>query len=163
MIKPQCCVCQKPKATLVCGLCENPVCKYCAQYTDEKQFSFLPSIPEELNHTTYCGPCYDLKIEPEIVKYEATMTEARNNISVFYTTDSKETRVFKRKDKPVSVDNCIDREEVLLRLAFLAAHEKYNAIIDVDVVAKKIRSGTYQTTKYSGSAILFTVTSNRFK
>lgn len=147
-----CCVCQKSKAGLKCGLCENAVCKYCAQFVEESQFSFLPSIPAHLKHTTFCGPCFDAKIAPEIESYNEAMDRARS-LTVFFTTDSKQTRNFKRIEKPFKVADCPDREETLLRLAFLAVQGNFNALIDVDIVSEKIRSGSYQTTKYSGTAM----------
>lgn len=160
MEKVACCVCQKPKATLKCGLCESPVCKYCAQFLEEGQFSFLPQVPAHLKNDTFCGPCFDAKIAPEVEAYNDTMRKAKN-LTVFFTTDSKQTRNFKRLEKPIKVNNCADREETLLRLAFQAALANFNAIIDVDIVSEKIRNGTYQTTKYSGTAMPIQLTANR--
>lgn len=162
MNNSSCCVCQKPKATLKCGICESAVCKYCAQFIEEDQFSFLPSIPKELKNTTYCGPCFDQKVAPEVAAYEQMVRDAKK-LTVFFTADSKQTRNFKRIEKPLKVKDCTDREETLLRLAFLAVHAKFNAIIDVDIVSEKVRNGTYQTTKYSGTAMPINVTSERFK
>lgn len=81
------------------------------------------------------------------------MMERAKNLTVFFTADSKRTRNFSRKEKPIKVKDCTDREETLLRLAFLAVHANFNALIDVDIVSQKIRHGTYQTTQYSGTAI----------
>lgn len=162
MEKSSCCVCQKPKATLQCGLCESPVCKYCAQFLDEDQFSFIPDLAKELRHSTYCGPCYDARVAPELQAYEETMQKARN-ITVFFNVDSKQTRNFKRTEKPFKVRDCADREEALLRLAFLAVQGQFNALIDVDIVSEKIREGSYQTTKYHGTGMPAQVTSTRFK
>lgn len=147
-----CCVCQKPKASLKCGLCESAVCKYCAQFVEAGQFSFLPALPAYLKHTTFCGPCFDAKITPEIESYNEAMEKARN-LPVFLTTASKQTRNFKRTEKPLKVVDCADREETLLRLAFLAVKANFNAIIDVDIISEKVRNGSYQTTKYSGTAM----------
>lgn len=163
MENTSCCVCQKPKANLKCGLCEQTVCKYCAQFVEDGQFSFLPSLPPHLKQTTFCGPCYDAKITPEIESYNETMEKAQN-LTVFFTTASKQTRNFKRTEKPLKVIDCSDREETLLRLAFLAVKANFNAIIDVDIVSEKVRNGSYQTTKYSGTAMptqLNTANSNR--
>lgn len=162
MENASCCVCQKPKATLQCGICVSAVCKYCAQFVEEDQFSFLPKTPPDLSHTTYCGPCFDAKVAPEIEAYEQAMKRAKA-ITVFFTGDSKQTRNFKRIEKPIKVKNCDDREETLLRLAFLAVHAKFNAIIDVEIISEKVRSGAYQTTKYSGKAMPTNVTSERYK
>lgn len=160
MQSTQCCVCQNHKAPLKCGICAGSLCKSCAQFIPEDQFSFLPTIPPKLKHTTFCGPCFDSEVAPEIASYEETMEKARN-LTIFYNTDSKLTRNFKRTEKPVKVSKCTDREETLLRLAFLAVMGNFNALLDVEVIPEKIRSGTYQTTIYSGSAIPTNITSPR--
>lgn len=152
MEKLSCCVCQKPKATLVCGVCEESVCKNCAQFLESGQFSFLPHTQTFLKQNTFCGPCFDQKVAPEIAAYEETMKKAKN-LPIFFNTDSKLTRNFKRKEKAFTITDCDDREETLLRLAFLAVLGDFNALIDVDIKSEKIRSGSYQTTKYSGTAV----------
>lgn len=152
MEKKTCCTCQKPNPTLACGICKDSVCKNCAQFLEEGQFSFFSRPPEELKHNTFCGPCFDAKVAPQITKYDEIMNRAKG-LTVFYTADSKRTRNFSRKEKPFKVKDCADREETLLRLAFLAVEANFNALIDVDIVSQKIRNGTYQTTQYSGTAI----------
>lgn len=152
MEKLSCCVCQKPKATLVCGECNESVCKNCAQFLEEGQGSFLPNPPAFLKQSTFCGPCFDLKVAPEIEAYEQTMEKAKN-LPIFFNTDSKLTRNFKRKEKAFKVTDCNDRDETILRLAFLAVLGEFDALVDVDIKAEKIRNGSYQTTKYSGTAV----------
>lgn len=47
-----------------------------------------------------------------------------------------------RKSKiSVNVENCLDRDETILRLAYFAAKEEFNAVVDVDVTVKKTREG----------------------
>lgn len=147
-----CCSCLKPKATLLCGLCKEAVCKKCAQYLEEGCFSFLKEIPGELSHSVYCRHCYEDKIAPELDSYNEAMQRAKE-IAVFYKDQSKETRLMSRKSAAILVADCADKEEAVLRLAFLAAKLNFNGIIDVDVSAKKIRDGAYQTQSWSGSAI----------
>ncbi len=152
MKHPLCPFCQKPKATLECGLCHSAVCKYCAQFVDEGRLSFLPKLPKELSHTTYCGPCYDVKISPQIEAYDLTMEKAKN-INIFYKNESKETRLVERNEKPLKVENCPDKEETILRLAFLAALANFNSIIDVDLVSTKVRHEAYQTSIWRGQCL----------
>lgn len=147
-----CCVCQKPKATLVCGICKSAVCKYCAQFTQEDSFSFLAKVPEDLTHGTYCGPCFDDKVAPELAKYDDIMDRAKN-VAVFFKDQGKETRLIKRGNEVFRVKDCPDRDETLMRLAFFAAQKDFNSLIDVDLVSEKIRNGTYQTQKWSGTAV----------
>lgn len=66
---------------------------------------------------------------------------------------AKETRLIKRIADPISVVDCADYAETILRLAFFAAELKYSGIIDVNITAKKIQVGGYKTTVFSGTAI----------
>lgn len=152
MEKTVCSTCGKSKAQLTCGLCESTICKYCTQFLDDETFSFLKVIPPLLSHTTYCGYCFDAQVGPELEAYNKTK-ELAKSILVFTKDQKKETRLVKRVEDPVSVENCLDREETLLRLAFFAAKANYNAIIDVDLKPEKIRQGAYQTMKWSGSGV----------
>ncbi|MGE0634348.1 MAG: hypothetical protein AB7O96_18175 [Pseudobdellovibrionaceae bacterium] len=143
-----CNTCEKPKATLTCGICECSLCKYCAQILAHDQFSFLPVIPVVLSHQVYCGVCFDREVASEVQNYEQTMEEAKN-IHIFFKAQGKETRLIKRNEKPIKISDCADRDEAILRLAFVAAQGKFNSVLDVDVVSKKIRMGAYQTQTYS--------------
>lgn len=147
-----CSVCQKPKATLECGICKSAICKKCARFIDEDAFSFLPRIPAEFVTGTFCNPCFEFKVSPEIDSYNQTM-EAAKEIAVFFNDQGKETRLVKRLADPVQVFECNDRDETVLRLAFFAAQGNYNGIVDVDVRSKKIKSGNYQTHVWRGTAI----------
>lgn len=155
-----CCVCQKTKTTLQCGLCQGALCKNCAQFLEADQFAFLPTLPEKLKHSTYCGPCFSEHVEPEIHRYNEDLQKAKN-LTVFFVGDSKLTRNFKRNEKPLKVTHCTDREETLVRLAFLAVQSQFNALIDVDIKSEKVREGSYQTTRYSGTAMPVNLTSQR--
>ncbi len=152
MEKSVCISCFKPKPTLQCGFCHSAVCKYCAQFVEEETFSFLPEVPNELTHSTYCPPCFNEKVEPELAAYKQTMLKAKQ-IDVYYKKQSKETRLIKRFVDPVKVEACSDRDETILRLAFLAAKENFNSIIDVQVSSVKVRMGSYQNLSWSGTAI----------
>jgi hypothetical protein len=152
MKHPLCPFCQKPKATLACGLCASAVCKYCAQFIEENRMIYKASVPPELSHTTYCGPCFDFKVAPELEAYDA-MTARAKNITVFFKAESKDTRLVERKEKPLKVKDCPDREETLMRLAFMAAEAKFNSIIDVELSSVKVRNHAYQTSVWEGRCI----------
>lgn len=107
-------------------------------------------MPPELTHEVYCAGCADTTVLPALAIYDADMERAREML-VFVKSQGKETRLIRRQEKPVRVDACADREETVLRLAFFAAKLGYNAIIDVDVVSKKVRNHAYQTLVWSGS------------
>lgn len=152
MSNTPCTNCNKAKANLVCGLCEAVICKKCTLFIEEDTFSFLPKIPAELQHTAYCGTCYDTKVAPALEKYNALMEQAKNTM-VFTKAQSKATRLIKRLENVVEVIDCADHDEVILRLAFFAAQLKYNSILDVDVTSRKIIDGAYQTTVWSGTGM----------
>jgi hypothetical protein len=147
-----CSECLKPKATLSCGICSVALCKKCAQFIDEDRFSFLPHPAEELTKGTYCGACFASKIAPELATYDEMMEKART-VYVFFSNQGKETRLIKRADKIYRIDDCADHDETVLRMAFLALHDGYNTIVDVDVVYAKSRSGSFKIAKWSGSAV----------
>jgi hypothetical protein len=127
---------------------------------EANRLSFLVSIPSELNHGAYCGPCFSEIVAPQVKDYDECLEKAKL-ITVFAIADSKLTRNFKRKEKPFKVNDCADRDEALMRLAFLTVKAGFNALIDVNIESKKIRSGTYQTTLYFGTGIPAQLTSNR--
>lgn len=147
-----CFTCQKPKAALSCALCQTSLCKGCAQFLEEDSFQFALRVPDDCKHGVYCTVCYDDKVVPELFRYNEVLDQAKE-ILVFTKSQSKETRLIKRKEATVVVKDCADHDETIMRLAFSAALSKYNAIVDVDLVSKKIRSGTYQTTVWDGTAI----------
>ena len=158
--KKPCSQCQKPKATLTCGLCSDPICKSCAEFISEETFLFLNPKPKELQHSSYCSTCFSQQIVPLQEKYEETLRRAKD-ILVFDITQGKETRLIKRLEKPIVVEDCADYDETVLRLAFIAADMGYNAIVDTDIKSKKIRSGSYQTSRFTGVAVPAQVSGDR--
>lgn len=161
MEKLVCSACLKPKATLMCGLCGCDLCKACAQALNEDDFSFVANVPESLTHSNYCSSCYDEKIQPEVNEYTDTLERAKG-ILVFTKDQGKETRLIKRKEAMLKTGDCDDYDEAIMRLAFLAASKGHNAIVDVDVNGRKVKDGSYQTTKFSGTAIPVSVDPRRY-
>ena len=147
-----CCICQKTKTTLKCGICQGDLCKGCTQFLDVDTFSFLTAVPADLAHTSYCSPCFEEKVAGELTRYNE-MVDAARSILVFDKSQGKETRLIKRLELPVHVAACRDYDEAVLRLAFFAVQSGHNAIIDTDLVAKKEIDGRYQTTVWNGTAI----------
>ncbi len=147
-----CSICLKTKAGLECGLCKNSLCKTCALFLEVDSFSFLKKIPEELTCSAYCPHCYDAQVAPRLEHYNQTMERAKD-VNVFLKNQSKESRIYKSDEPPVTVEDCPDPEETLLRLAFYAAQANFNGLIGVDIYSKKVREGTYQTLSWSGTGI----------
>jgi hypothetical protein len=155
-----CCVCQKSKTGLVCGLCKEDVCKPCTEFLDADSFSFLKNKPEHLTSGAFCVTCFNNTISAELSQYEATVEQAKN-ILVFDSTQGKETRFIKRKEAQLKVEDCPDRDETIMRLAFFAVELGFNAIIDVDLKSKKIKDGRYQHLIWTGTAVPANVTDKK--
>jgi hypothetical protein len=152
MSKTVCSTCQSPKANLKCGICDCAICKSCTQFLNEEAFAFLEARPKYLAHAIYCNVCYDEKVAPELGVYNEQMERAKD-VNVYFKTQSKETRTLKRKEPPVKVADIRDRDEALLRLAFLAAQLNYNGLIDVQLDSKKVIENGYTSSLWSGQGI----------
>jgi hypothetical protein len=100
---------------------------------------------------TYCNTCFDTSIAAEMEKYDQTM-ELAKEVSVYFVDQGKETRLFKRSDNKFSVKDCADRDETIMRLAFLAAQAGCNTLVDVDLVYAKVRDGSFKISHWTGSA-----------
>ena len=152
MEKSVCSNCQKSKAALSCGICESIICKYCAQFLEEETFSYLPEIPADLSHSVYCQTCFQDKVEGALQAYNHDLESAKE-ILVFFKNQGKETRLIKRLEDPIQVENCLDHKDVVMRLAFLAVKAKLNGIVDIVVTSEKVRTGSYQTLKWKGIGV----------
>jgi hypothetical protein len=157
-----CTVCHSPKGVFVCGHCQEPVCKKCKQAFAKDRFAFLDPIPLELTHKAYCVNCYNRHIEPALEKYENTVARAKA-VMVFHKGLGEETRLMSRTEKLLRIEGCLDKNEALLRLAFLAASAGFNALLDVDVSAEKLRNAGYQTTKWHASGVPTTLDPKKYE
>ena len=108
--------------------------------------------PEQAPTGTYCAACFEAKIVPEMQKYDEILERA-GNIQVFDTTQGKESRLIKRSDVVYKVVDCEDRDETLMRLAFFAARDGYNTLVDVDLVYEKTRAGSFKIATWSGQGV----------
>ena len=144
--------CRSPKANFKCGVCEGTLCKRCSQFLSEDTFSFLDQIPEVLKHTYYCHPCYDDQVAPALETYNETMERARG-LYCFFTTQKKSVPMLRKSKEKVQVKACPDRDETILRLAFFAAQQGFNAITEVALTCEKVRNLAYQNSLWHGIAI----------
>lgn len=151
-----CKTCKKPKANFNCGLCEEHICKSCAQFLTEGSFSFLKKIPKELTHSTYCTNCFDDVVAAPLAQYEENMEKAKE-VMVFTKDQAKVTGHLKRKEDPYQVDNVEDEQEAIMRLAFFAAQDNFNCLLDVQLKNKKIIVGSHKKTIFSATAIPITI------
>ncbi len=147
-----CSVCGKSRAPLVCGCCHQMICKSCTDFLEADEFYLLDKNPLNTDDKAFCQVCYQEKVLPEMQKYQDLVALAKN-IQVFMKNQSKETRLIPRLEKTLRVENCKEPEEVMMRLAIMAVQKKLNALIDMDIVGKKVKDGSYSTTIFSGSAV----------
>lgn len=144
-----CVSCRKPRVDSTCGVCHEGVCKKCRIFLPEDTFSYEASLAPELKHSYYCAGCYDEHVEPFKAQYETTLEDAKQ-INVIYKGSKSSIRVLRKADKPMQISGSPDRDETILKLAFQAAKEGFNAIIDVEVSSQKIRNEGYQKMEWSG-------------
>lgn len=148
-----CVSCLKPKSALkntsLCGLCHRMSCKACTQFLAPEAFSFLEHVSEELRHPTYCQACYDEKVAPQLASYALAMERAKQ-VFVFYKKHGY-LRVIRRSKKMLRIRECTDRKEALLRLAFFAAQQSYNALIEVELIPEKVQIAGYQKSNWTGT------------
>lgn len=152
MSKATCESCSKPKAQYNCGICDCSICKSCAEFTDESTFFYATQLPDFLQKNVFCLQCYTEKVDGEIQKYNETVEQAKN-IMIFTIDQAKETRLVKRLELPYQFTDMPDPEEIEMKMAYLAVLAGYNAVIDVELVSKKVRTGSYQTAMWSGTGI----------
>lgn len=149
-----CDICEGPaeKGAHACGICAKHVCKNCLHYIDTNHFSFFSKVPQELTVGNYCPICWDEKVVPAQARYDELMEKAKD---VYYLSKAYPgyVRVLRRHTKRVSVPECRDRRETIVRLAFFAAELGFNAIIEAEVDSSKIRMGGRQTSNWFGSAM----------
>lgn len=157
-----CKTCKKPKAPYTCGICHEQTCKSCTQFMGEGSFLFQRVIPEVLTHTYYCSMCFDEQIAGPLSVYNETMEKARD-IIIYGKDQTRLTRYIKRKEDPYKVEDCVDKEEAVLKMSFYAAEAKYNCLVDVELTAKKVMLGTYKKTAWSGTAVAVTIDPNSIR
>ena len=150
--KTSCETCGSSKQCKNCGICARVICKACTHYVDSHHFSFMARVPAKLKLSNYCSECFEAEIEPSIAQYDEMMEKAKD--CYFLTKNyTGNVRVLRRYTKRVSVAECDDRRETIIRLAFLAAELGFNAIIEGEVESAKKRMGGYQTSTWKGSAL----------
>jgi len=115
------------------------------------RFSFLRKVPAELGFLRYCRFCYDDKVSPQIDRYNEVMKLAKSAY-VFFKTQKKAIPIVRRSKETFKVNDCPDRNETILRLAFYSAELGFNAIVDAEVICEKVRNAGYQTSNWRGTA-----------
>ena len=123
------------------------------QFIDEDFFEMQSLLPEDLRNKTFCLNCFNQGIDERISRYR-DIVEMAKNVDIFNKTQTKETRRIKRIEDPIRVENCDDRQEAVMRLAFIAADKGFKTIVDVDITSKKVGEGkSYKKLVWKGVAV----------
>lgn len=128
------------------------MCEKCGAEPPRGAFQLQESAAPELKHLHYCPRCYTDRIEPALEKYVETLTLARE-VFVFFVTQRKGIPLLKKSKETIRVTEQVDRDESILKLAFMAAERGFNAIIETDVKAVKKRNEGWQNNVWGGTAI----------
>jgi len=93
--------------------------------------------------------CFQDRVLPAQKSYLEKM-EAAKGVYVFFK--KHHIPLVKRSKNLVSVKDCPDKEEALLRLAFQAVEQGFNALIEANLVSKKVFVNAYQSLNWNASA-----------
>jgi uncharacterized protein YbjQ (UPF0145 family) len=112
----------------------------------------MSKIPDVLRQGNVCPACFDQQVRPHQLRMEELLEKAKD---VYFLTKAYPgyVRVIQKHTKRVSIDDCDDRRETIVRLAFFAAELGCNAIIEAEVDSKKVSMGKYQSSRWFGSAM----------
>ena len=158
----ECVSCRRPKAAFQCGVCDSDICKSCLVFLEESSFSFFTQVPAELGHSRYCAGCWTAHVEPAQERYQEVMNRARDAY-FFFTTQRAQIPVLAKATTKVEIKSCTDRDESVLRLAFLAAEQGHNAVLEAEVVSTKVRDEGYQKTIWKAKGLPVTVDVERIE
>jgi hypothetical protein len=119
------------------------------QFLDGETFSYYKSVPAELSHDAYCDACFAATVEPARDELAEDLQRAKD--IVVFTVNQKRHLTMTVSKERLDVKNCVDRDEVFLRLAYFALKSGHNSLVQVDVHSTKIRDGAYQTSRWAGT------------
>ncbi len=122
MSQSECISCRRLNAKHTCGVCSELVCKSCVQVLSDQAFALQPRLPEELSHIYYCFPCFEQHVVPAQEKYEGILGQAKE-VLFFFQTQRKPIPLISKGNVQLQVAACVDRDETILRLGFMAAEQ----------------------------------------
>lgn len=146
----KCNSCLKPKAVFICGACQNPICKLCTEFLEPNSFPYKRELPAELKFEHFCQACYTVKVLPAKRQYNEILSLAKK-VTIVDKPQRRPLQIIRNSKEVLHVENCLDEEDVYMRLAFLAAEKGHNAVIKVKLVYTKIRNAGYQKMDWSGT------------
>jgi hypothetical protein len=147
-----CAVCRSSKIERNCDLCDSEVCKKCLHFLAEGTFAFWAELPGELSFTHYCTTCHAEHVETALEKYRDLMEQAKE-VAFCFDTQKRHLPLLSKAKNKVFVEDCPDRDETILRLAFQAVEQGFSGIVDATVICKKVRNEGYQKSSWSGAGL----------
>jgi hypothetical protein len=126
------------------------VCKDCLQKSGKSAFEFQDDVSPDLTHEAYCIACYDRVVAPALEVYSEILARAKH-VYVF-TKKHKRIPLIRKSNHQVKHNDCPDRQEATLHLAFQAAQQGFNALVNTEMVSTKIRNAGHQKLHWSGTA-----------
>lgn len=156
-----CGICLK-KTVHECAECQKEVCKDCVRFLEKEQFRFHPKPPKCFQHRQFCVDCYAELVEPELEKYRAA-EEASGSVVLIRKSFRGFVPVLQKAKAPTEVKRHVDKNDALNHLLFLAAWNGYDAIMDYEGTAKKIRNHAWEKREYSASALSVRLDRKRFR
>ncbi len=149
----ECSVCCSTKTALTCNTCNMGSCKKCAYFIDESEYEFLALFNEKPDGEIYCPNCYNDNIEPVLDKYNEILDLAKD-VNAYVGNSDLRARAIRRIEKPVKIEDCLSREDALMRLGFLVAQKGFDTMVDVSIVSKKVGGAKrYKKLVWSGTAV----------
>ncbi|MBT4763182.1 MAG: hypothetical protein HOO06_15925 [Bdellovibrionaceae bacterium] len=152
MEKDTCIVCCTNKTAILCDSCDQHSCKHCCYFIDEDSFELFKFLPDSMRGKAFCPNCYNDNVADELEQFQEALIRAKD-VDVYGVEQSSETRLMRRTAKLLKVQDCDDRKEALMHLAFSAARDGFKTIVDVDLKSTKVGKGTYKKLIWSGTAV----------
>lgn len=157
MSNAPCSICNASKAPNTCRACDSAVCKNCLEFVSDETFEFADFNESNSPIGSYCSSCYTTEIVPKLDLYNEILERAKE-VTIFSYDQGKETRLIKRSDFKMKIDECEDKDALIMRLAYIAAKAGYNTLVDMDLVYTKVRDGSFKLANWSGTATAANVT-----
>ena len=152
MNKQICDTCLKNKTAIKCDECQAPSCKKCTEFTLESFEELQPMLPENLKAKILCTRCYSDSFENEFNELQNIYEQAKE-VKIYEKKLSAETRLIPRVEQAITVEDCSDAKEVMMRLAFQAAKSGFNSLLDVEFKSSKSRDGSYKFVTWKGAGV----------
>ncbi len=146
-------MCRLPRADRACDGCSEHLCRTCSIIiSPEEDFCFEIEPTRKPTGSTFCGLCEDRILNPLREKYAETLAAARQ-VNVIPKAYRGRVTIIKKGTHILVTGPWADTKQAELALAFLAARKGFNAIINTQVVSKKVRNFGYQRTEYNATAL----------